>query len=213
MKVILTARVSNLGQIGDIVEVKNGYAKNFLIPNKKAICQTVNNQKLFDSKKAEFEKANENALSLANQVKNKVFGNNIIIIENASDDGRLYGSVSSAVIATKINEFLKEKIVEKTSVFLSKPIKDIGVYSIKIDLHSDVVFNLKLVVSRSESEVDALIKAEEKSKRQSSQDDTDSSKKAIENNSGEDLQDKDIANESSETKKKKRRLPSKKNEE
>jgi len=212
MKVILTARVSNLGQIGDIVEVKNGYAKNFLIPNKKAICQTVNNQKLFDSRKAEFEKANENALSLANQVKNKIFGNNIVIIENASDDGRLYGSVSSTVIAMKINEFLKEKIVEKTSIFLSKPIKDIGVYSVKIDLHSDVVFNLKLVVSRSESEVDALIKAEEKSKKQSLKDDVDS-KKAIESNSSEDLQDKDIANDSSETKKKKRRPASKKIEE
>lgn len=212
MKVILTARVSNLGQIGDIVEVKNGYAKNFLIPNKKAICQTVNNQKLFDSRKAEFEKANENALSLANQVKNKIFGNNIVIIENASDDGRLYGSVSSTVIAMKINEFLKEKIVEKTSIFLSKPIKDIGVYSVKIDLHSDVVFNLKLVVSRSESEVDALIKAEEKSKKQSLKDDVDS-KKAIESNSSEDLQDKDIANDSSETKKKKRRQASKKIEE
>jgi large subunit ribosomal protein L9 len=165
MKIILTARVSGLGKVGDIVEVKNGYAKNFLIPMKRAICMTKNNQKLFEAQKDQYEKANDSSLKTAEDAKNKLLAKNIVIIENASDDGRLYGSVSVSVIAEKINEALGDKIVEKTDVILAKPIKNIGVYSVKIDLHSDLVFAVKLVVSRSESEVEALVKADEKAKK------------------------------------------------
>lgn len=165
MKVILTAQVSNLGQIGQVVEVKNGYAKNFLIPNQKAICFTPNSQKLFEAKKAEFEKANEENLSLANKVKNKLLGQNIVIIENASDDGRLYGSVNPSLIAEKVNKIVGERTVAKSNVFLGKPIKELGVYLIKIDLHSEAVFEVKLIVSRLESEVEVLLKAYDKAKK------------------------------------------------
>ena len=165
MKIILTSRVSGLGKIGDVVNVKNGYAKNFLIPNQKAICFTPNSQKLFDAKKAEFEKANEDILGLANEVKGKFLAQNLVIIENASDDGRLYGSVNSSVVAQKVNEAFGREAVEKNDIILEKPIKEIGVYSIKIDLHSDVDFTVKLVVSRLESEVEKLIKADEKAKK------------------------------------------------
>ncbi len=186
MKIILTARVSGLGTLGDVVEVRNGYAKNFLIPSKRAICFTSNNQKLFETKRSDFEKINDTNFKTAGDVKNKLIAHNVIIIENASDDGRLYGSVSSASIATKVNEILGEKLVEKTNVFLAKPIKDIGVYSVKIDLHSDVVFSVKLIVSRSESEVDSLIKADEKAKKDSVK---ETSSKKSEEKKGEEVVD------------------------
>lgn len=168
MKIILTARVSGLGTIGNVVEVKNGYAKNFLIPNKKAICLTKNNEKLFETRKVEFEKENEESLNSATEIKNKLIAQNIIIIENASDDGRLYGSVNSTVIAEKINEFLKSSIIKKSDIILNKPIKEIGVHHAKLDLHSDIAFDVKLVVTRSELEVESILKVDEKAKKDAS---------------------------------------------
>jgi len=162
MKIILIASVSKLGKVGDVVEVKNGYAKNFLIPNKKAICFTVNNAKIFEEKKHEFEQANLESLANANKVSEAIAGKNIIVIQNASDDGRLYGSVNAAIIATKINEILKKKLVTNSDVFLKKPIKEIGVYDVSLNLHSEAAFAVKVVVSRSEGEVEALLKGNKK---------------------------------------------------
>lgn len=169
MKIILISAVSNLGKIGEVVEVKNGYAKNFLIPNKKAICFTVNNYKIFESKKHEFEQENQKNLEGASSVKDKIAGKDVIIIENASDDGRLYGSVNSAIIATKINEIVGGKFISRTDIFLKKPIKEIGIYSIKLTPHSEVSFDVRLIVSRSESEIAALLKAEKKAADKSSE--------------------------------------------
>lgn len=163
MKVILTAAISKLGKIGDVVEVKNGYAKNFLIPSKKAICFTSNNYKIFESKKQDFEQQNNDDFVAANKVKELLAGKDVIIIENASDDGRLYGSVSSSIIANKINEILKQKSVAKGNIFLKKSIKDIGIHEVGVVLHSDVEIQARLIITRSESEVDALLKAEKKS--------------------------------------------------
>ncbi len=159
MKVILTARVSNLGQIGQTVEVKSGYAKNFLIPSKKAICFTPNSQKLFEAKRVEFEQANDDNFAIAKKIKDKLEGKDIIIIESASDDGRLYGSVSSTTIAAKVNDVVGSKAVSRAVVFLRKPIKEIGVYAVKLDLHSDVDLEVRVIVTRSESEIEALLKA------------------------------------------------------
>jgi large subunit ribosomal protein L9 len=167
MKIILIAAVSNLGKIGDIVEVKNGYAKNFLIPSKKAICFTANNYKIFESKKEEFEQEHLNNLSGAAKVKAQIEGKDVIVIENASDDGRLYGSVNSAVIAAKINEIVGGKNVSRADIFLSKPIKEIGVYDVKLNLHSEVSFSVRLIVTRSESEIEALLKAAKKGSKES----------------------------------------------
>ncbi len=157
MKVILIDALPKLGKIGDIVVVKNGYAKNFLIPNKKAICFTEENYKAFEGKKHEFEQESVKRLEGASKIKALTEGKNIIIIENASDDGRLYGSVNSSLIASKINELIGEKLVEKSAIFLNKPIKEIGIYEAKLALHSDLAISVKLVVSRSESEAQALL--------------------------------------------------------
>jgi large subunit ribosomal protein L9 len=162
MKIILTAAVANLGKVGDVVEVKNGYAKNFLVPNKKAICFTANNSKIFESKRKEFEQENQKDLEVAAKVQEQLIGKDISIIENASDDGRLYGSVSSTVIANKINDLVKQKVASRVNVFLKKPIKEIGVYVAKLVLHSEVSIDVKLIVARTESEVASLIKADKK---------------------------------------------------
>lgn len=166
MKVILTSEVSNLGKIGDVVSVRDGYAKNFLVPKNKAIYFTANNKKVFEQKKEQFEKENSENLSAAESIRNEILGKDIIIIEHASDDGRLYGSVSIAVIADNINKILKDKSVERADIFLAKPIKDIGVYNIAIAPHSDVKFNIRLIVSRSEDEVKALLKDHDKSQKE-----------------------------------------------
>jgi len=157
MKVILIDNLPKLGKIGDTLTVKNGYAKNYLIPNKKAICFTPENYKSFAEKKSQYEQLNKEKLELANKVKSLIEGKNIIILENASDDGRLYGSVNTSLIANKINETISEKLIEKSSIFLAKPIKEIGIFSTKIDLHNDVEILVKLVVSRSDSEAQALL--------------------------------------------------------
>lgn len=162
MKIILTAAAPRLGKIGDVVEVKNGYAKNFLIPQKKAICFTPNNYKIFEEKKHEFEQENAKNLEGASKVKAKINGKDILIIQNASDDGRLYGSVNSSLIASKLNELAGEKSISRNQIFLKKSIKEIGLYEAVVNLHSDVAANIRLIVTRSESEVDALLKAASK---------------------------------------------------
>jgi large subunit ribosomal protein L9 len=162
MRVILTEVINKLGKIGEVVTVNNGYAKNFLIPKKKAICFTDANFRVFESKRAEYEKLNFKNLDLANKVKIKIEGKNIIIIQNASDDGRLYGSVNSGVIANSINEIIGEKSVSRGEIFLKKPIKEIGLYEFKLIMHSEAELNLKLAVARSESEADNILHPEKK---------------------------------------------------
>ena len=157
MKVILIDALPKLGKIGDVIVVKNGYAKNFLIPNKKAICFSDENYKAFEGKKHEFEQESVKKLEGASKIKALTEGKNVIIIENASDDGRLYGSVNSSLIANKINELIGEKLVAKSAIFLNKPIKETGIYEAKLAIHSDLAIAVKLVVSRSESEAQALL--------------------------------------------------------
>lgn len=162
MKVILISVIPGLGKIGDVLEVKNGYAKNFLIPSKKAICFTVNNYKTFELKKHEFEQENLKNLGVVANLKAKISDKNIVVIQNASDDGRLYGSVNSSIIAARINEIVGAKSVSRLQISLEKPIKEIGVYKLKMFPYSENNFEVKLVVSRSESEVEAILKAEKK---------------------------------------------------
>jgi len=170
MKVILIDNLPKLGKIGDTIIVKNGYAKNYLIPNKKAICFTQENYKSFAEKKSQYEKLNHEKLEIANKVKSLIEGKNIIIIENASDDGRLYGSVNSSLIAKKINDTISDKLVEKSTIFLTKPIKEIGIFTAKIVLHNEIDIAVKLVVSRSDSEAQALLNPVKKGSKNKDQD-------------------------------------------
>ncbi len=159
MKVILIASNPRLGQIGEVVQVRNGYAKNFLIPQKQAICFTENNNKVFAAKRHEFELENAKNVEIATKVKAQIDGKDIIILQNASDDGRLYGSVSSTLIASKLNELTEAKTISRSQIFLRRAIKEIGVYDAVINLYSEVNASVRLIVTRSESEVDALLKS------------------------------------------------------
>lgn len=183
MKIILTSDVSKLGKIGDVVAVANGYAKNFLIPSGKAISYTPANYKVFESKKSEFEQANLKNLDSASRAKAKIAGKDLIVIENASDDGRLYGSVNSSLLAGKINELLGEKLISRTDIFLAKPIKEVGVYQVKLNLHSDVSFEVRAIVTRSESEAEALLRGGKKSEVESAEENSSEENSSEENKS------------------------------
>jgi len=167
MKLILISTVANLGKIGDVVQVKDGFARNFLIPNKKAVIYNENNFKIFENKKKHFEDESQKLIKIANSVKKSIGAINVVITENASDDGRLYGSINSSIIAEKINKIVKDNHLSKTNIILQNQIKEIGVYKVTISLHPDAQFDITLVVCRNESEVDALIKAKKEAEKKS----------------------------------------------
>ncbi len=199
MQVILVSNIASLGKIGDIVEVKNGYARNFLIPTKKVISFNQNNQKLFDDRKNDFEIENQKSLDIAKDIKQKISGKDIIIIENASDDGRLYGSVSSVNIATKINEIIGSKKLSRANVFLNKPIKEIGLYQVSLNLHPELSFEVRAIVSRSQSEVDQLIKTHKKNQNKQ-EDSSFTNQEASDSNQNEDKEDDILKNKMSRKK-------------
>ena len=156
MKVILTEKITKLGNIGDAVEVKTGYARNYLLPNNKAMRWTRENVALFEAKKAELtarhEKAKKDAESHVDAVRNAKF----YMIRQAGDTGQLYGSVSSRDIARTLKEVANVS-VESAQVLLGSPIKTIGAFDTKIALHADVVVPVKIYVAQTQDEIDALV--------------------------------------------------------
>lgn len=156
MKVILTEKITKLGNIGDTVEVKTGFARNYLLPNNKAMRWTRENVALFEAKKAELvarqEKAKVQAESYVDAVKNAKF----YMIRQAGDTGQLYGSVSSRDIARTLKE-IANVAIESSQVLLGSPIKTIGVFDTKIALHADVIVPVKIYVAQTQEEIDALV--------------------------------------------------------
>ena len=156
MKVILTEKITKLGNIGDAVEVKTGYARNYLLPNNKAIRFTKENVALFEAKKAELvarhEKAKADAESKVEAVKNA----KLHMIRQAGDTGQLYGSVSSRDIARALKEIAGVS-VESAQVMLGSPIKSVGAFDTKIALHPDVIVDVKIYVAQTQDEIDALV--------------------------------------------------------
>ena len=156
MKVILTEKITKLGNIGDTVEVKTGYARNYLLPNNKAMRCTKENLALFEAKKAELvarhEKAKKDAESKVSAVKNA----KLHMIRQAGDTGQLYGSVSSRDIARALKEIAGVS-VESSQVMLGSPIKSVGAFDTKIALHPDVIVDVKVYVAQTQDEIDALV--------------------------------------------------------
>lgn len=153
MEVILIERLPNLGNIGDTVNVKNGYARNFLIPQKKALRATKSNIAYFEAKRAEIEARNADARAAAEKVAKSLDNVSVVLIRQASDDGRLFGSVSARDVAAALAE--KKHEVERKHVELGAVIKEVGIYPVKIALHPEVVVSVKVNVARSESEAQA----------------------------------------------------------
>ncbi len=156
MKVILTEKITKLGNIGDTVEVKTGFARNYLLPNNKAIRFTRENVALFEAKKAEIIARHENAKKAAESKVDAVKNAKLHMIRQAGDTGQLYGSVSSRDIARELKEIAGVN-VESAQVLLGSPIKSVGVFDTKIALHPDVVVDVKIYVAQSQDEIDALV--------------------------------------------------------
>ena len=156
MKVILTEKITKLGNIGDTVEVKTGYARNYLLPNNKAMRYTKENVALFEAKKAEIVARHENAKKAAESKVDAVKNAKLHMIRQAGDTGQLYGSVSSRDIARELKEVAGVN-VESAQVLLGSPIKSVGVFDTKIALHPDVIVDVKIYVAQTQDEIDALV--------------------------------------------------------
>ncbi len=148
MEVILLETFDRLGQIGDIVKVKNGYARNFLIPQKKALRANKENKEKFLKIKNDLIEKNTKIVEESKEILKKIEKKEIIFIRNASDNGQLYGSVSPKDIANYFNE--KKLDIKPSNINLHSSIKKIGIYELNIKLHADVGCNLKINVATSE---------------------------------------------------------------
>ena len=154
MDIILLERVENLGSIGDIVTVKNGYARNFLLPNKKALRANEANKKVFEANRKQIEADNEAKRKEAEEASGGIDGRQIVLIRASSASGQLYGSVSVRDIVEALNADGKGTVVEKSMVILEKPIKTLGVFDVRIRLHPEVNVNIQANVARSDDEAD-----------------------------------------------------------
>lgn len=150
MDVILLERVQKLGAIGDTVRVKDGYARNFLLPNGKALRATSANKKLFEAQRVEIEKRNAELKAQASTVASKIDGKTYVIVRQAGETGQLYGSVSSRDIAEQVSQ--KDVTILRSQVMMNAPIKALGVYKFAIHLHGEVDANITVNVARSEEE-------------------------------------------------------------
>jgi large subunit ribosomal protein L9 len=152
MEVILLERVEKLGQIGDVVTVKTGFARNFLLPNKKALRSNAANLKLFEANKAKIVADNETKRGEAETAAKTIDGTTVTLIRQASNTGQLYGSVAVRDIVEALEA--EGRHVTKSQVVLDKPIKAIGVYEVRAQLHPEVAVTVKVNVARSPEEAD-----------------------------------------------------------
>ncbi len=152
MEIILLERVEKLGAIGDVVKVKDGFARNFLLPRKKALRANEANRKLFETNRARIEEENANRRSEAEKGAKGVDGKTVQLIRQASNTGQLYGSVSARDIVEAL-EAVGAKVT-KSQVVLDRPIKAIGMHEVKVALHPEVAVTVKVNVARSPEEAD-----------------------------------------------------------
>lgn len=150
MQIILLERIEKLGTIGDEVTVKDGYARNFLLPNKKALRANEANRKVFEANRARIEADNAARREDAQKESGNVEGKEVVLIRASSNAGQLYGSVSVRDIVDALVE--QGAKVTKSMIVLERPIKTIGVYDVKVSLHSEVAVNVKVNVARSADE-------------------------------------------------------------
>ena len=152
MEVILLERVEKLGQIGDVVTVKNGFARNYLLPNKKALRANEANKKVFEANRAKIEADNASRRSDAEAASKGVDGKTVQLIRQASNTGQLYGSVSARDIVEALEA--EGAKVSKSQIVMARPIKSIGMHEVKVALHPEVSVSVKVNVARSPEEAD-----------------------------------------------------------
>jgi large subunit ribosomal protein L9 len=159
MKVILLERVEGRGALGDVVTVKDGYARNFLLPRAKALRANAANLKVFEAQRAEIEARNAKAKAAAGTAGEKLDGTSYIMIRQAGESGQLYGSVAGRDVADVINAEGGAKI-ERSMVALDKPIKTLGLHEVKVRLHSEVTVTVTLNIARSQDEAERQARGE-----------------------------------------------------
>ncbi len=152
MQVILLERVAKLGQMGEVVKVKDGYARNFLLPQGKALRASEDNIKSFESRKAQLETQNLETRKEADAVAAKLDGQTFIVIRSASDAGALYGSVTTRDAADAATA--AGYSVDRKQVVLIRPIKDLGLHDVSVVLHPEVTATITLNVARSAEEAE-----------------------------------------------------------
>src|SRR3954468_9966812 len=152
MEVILLERIEKLGAIGDVVKVKNGYARNFLLPNGKALRANDSNRKVFEANRERIETQNAERRSVAETDSKGLEGASIQLIRQASNTGQLYGSVSARDLADALEA--QGHKVAKNQIVLDRPIKAIGLQDVKIALHPEVSVNIHVNIARSPEEAE-----------------------------------------------------------
>lgn len=158
MKVVLLERVERLGKIGDVVTVKDGFGRNFLLPRKKALLANDRNMKVFEAQRAEIEARNAAARGKAEDIMKTLDGSDFILIRQAGESGQLYGSVSARDVAEAI--IAAGHAIERTMVTLDKPIKTVGVHSVRVRLHGEVTASITANVARTADEAERQAKGE-----------------------------------------------------
>ena len=150
IEVILLERIERLGTMGQVVKVRPGFARNFLLPQKKALRATKSNLEVFEKQRAELEAKNAAKRVEAEALAKKVEGIKLIVIRQASEMGMLFGSVTSRDVADVAKE--KKQPIERTMVQIDTPIKTLGLFPVKVKLHPEVTVSITVNVARSESE-------------------------------------------------------------
>jgi large subunit ribosomal protein L9 len=159
MQVILLERIGKLGQMGDVVTVKDGYARNFLLPQGKALRATEANRARFDRERVQLEARNLELKSEAEKVAEKLNGQIFVILRQAGETGQLYGSVASRDIAQQVSE--GGFSVGRRQVLLDRPIKSLGVHEVRISLHPEVEPQVRINVARTEDEATRQARGED----------------------------------------------------
>jgi len=158
MKVILLERVERLGALGDVVTVKDGFARNFLLPRSKALRATSDNLKVFEARRADIEAGNAKARDAAAKAGEKLDGVSYVMIRQAGESGHLYGSVSGRDVADAANA--EGGKLDRAMVILDKPIKTLGVHPVRVRLHPEVVVTVNINIARSQDEAERQARGE-----------------------------------------------------
>ena len=159
MKVILLERVERLGALGDVVTVKDGFARNFLLPRSKALRANGANLKVFEERRGDIEAGNARAREAASKSGDRLDGSSYIMIRQAGESGQLYGSVSGRDVADAVNAGGGK--VERAMVVLDRPIKTLGVHAIRVRLHPEVTVTVNVNIARSQDEAERQARGED----------------------------------------------------
>jgi len=157
MEVVLLQRIENLGQMGDVVSVKPGFARNYLLPQRKALRATKENLARFEQQRAQLEATNLERRSEAEKIAGKIDGLTVVVVRQAGETGQLYGSVSPRDIAESVTE--AGFIVTRSQILMDRPIKMLGLHPVRIALHPEVIVTVTVNVAKSEEEAEVQLEA------------------------------------------------------